>query len=237
MGACEDAARSYDNEVCKQLCGYRLHLQAMNISDILAAIDQEVSRLEQARSLLQSSNGPSVPAAVEGKRRGRPPGKATKAPVTTEAPVKQTRTMSEDGRARIAAAQKARWAAKKKADTKAAKVSASAPVAQKTTAAAKQAPVKKAAAAVKTAAAKKTAVPAKAAASKHAAVAATPTTAEKVAAKKPAQAAKKATPAKAAPKKRAAETSSKSASEATAGKPSAESATTAAEAAEATPGE
>ncbi len=95
----------------------------MNTSEILSAIDQEISRLEQARSLLQSSNGPST-HAVEVKRRGRPPGKATKAPVTTEAPVKQARTMSEDGRARIAAAQKARWAAKKKADTKAAKAAA-----------------------------------------------------------------------------------------------------------------
>ena len=71
----------------------------MNTSEILSAIDQEISRLEQARSLLQGSNGPSTPA-VEVKRRGRPPGQAKPLP-DKAAPVKQTRTMSEDGRARI----------------------------------------------------------------------------------------------------------------------------------------
>ena len=112
----------------------------MNTSEILSAIDQEISRLEQARSLLQGSNGPSTPA-VEVKRRGRPPGQAKPLP-DKAAPVKQTRTMSEDGRARIAAAQKARWALKKKADQKAAKAAMPNPAAKKTAVKKNAAPAK-----------------------------------------------------------------------------------------------
>ena len=133
----------------------------MNTSEILSAIDQEISRLEQARSLLQSSNGPSAPA-VEVKRRGRPPGKATPVPVAP------TRTMSEEGRARIAAAQKARWAVKKKADQKVAKAAIPTPAAKKTGAPAKKAGVEKTAALAKVAA-KKTAVTVKPPAPKKAA--------------------------------------------------------------------
>lgn len=72
----------------------------MNTSDILTIIDKEIATLQQARALI----------AATGKRKpGRPPS----APVAK--PKKKKRKMSPEGRARIAAAQRARWAAQKKA--------------------------------------------------------------------------------------------------------------------------
>jgi hypothetical protein len=61
----------------------------MNRTELIQAIDAEIGRLEKARALLRGSTVPP--------RRGRP--------VTLG-----RRKMSAEGRARIAAAQKARWA-------------------------------------------------------------------------------------------------------------------------------
>jgi hypothetical protein len=72
----------------------------MDTSQILAAIDEEIARLEQAKSLLTGTTTKRSP--------GRPPSSAATAPA-------KKRTMSAAGRARIAAAQKARWAKAKKA--------------------------------------------------------------------------------------------------------------------------
>jgi hypothetical protein len=59
----------------------------MNTSELIAALDAEISRLQQARKLLAGSTS----------KRGSKPG-----------------TMSAAGRARISVAQKKRWAQKKK---------------------------------------------------------------------------------------------------------------------------
>lgn len=84
----------------------------MDIAGIVAEIDLEIARLEQAKALIAGQTAPS--------KRGRPPAaqpksaKATSFAFGTNA--KPRRQMSAEGRARIAAAQKARWAkAKKKA--------------------------------------------------------------------------------------------------------------------------
>jgi hypothetical protein len=70
----------------------------MYTAEILTAIDEEITKLQQARRLLAGD-----PEA--GKRGGR-----------LQSAVNDTRrTISEDGRARIAAAQKKRWAAQRKA--------------------------------------------------------------------------------------------------------------------------
>lgn len=69
----------------------------METSKLVADIDAEIERLQKARALL---NG------AEAKRKPGRPANAT-------SPKK--RTMSAEGRARIAAAQKARWAKTKKA--------------------------------------------------------------------------------------------------------------------------
>jgi topoisomerase IA-like protein len=64
----------------------------MDTSALIASIDSELSTLRQARALLAGRDGHVRP--------GRKPGK--------------TRTMSAEGRARIAAAQRARWAKQKR---------------------------------------------------------------------------------------------------------------------------
>jgi hypothetical protein len=67
----------------------------MQTNELIAALDAEISRLQQAKALL---SGATV------KRAGT---------VTTNATVK--RVLSPEARARIAAAQKARWAKVRKA--------------------------------------------------------------------------------------------------------------------------
>jgi hypothetical protein len=68
----------------------------MNTQDIISAIDAEIARLQSARSLV----------AGTAKRRGRPPMSGTSATTTR-------RTMSAEGKKRIAEAQRKRWAAQK----------------------------------------------------------------------------------------------------------------------------
>jgi topoisomerase IA-like protein len=65
----------------------------MNTPELLSSIDSEIVRLQQVRSLLAGRDGHV--------RLGRKP--------------RMKRTMSAEARARIAAAQRARWAKQKKA--------------------------------------------------------------------------------------------------------------------------
>jgi len=74
----------------------------MDTKEIIAQIDSEISHLQQAKTLLSGTQ------ATKGKL-GRPKASNKVAP-----PVAAKRTMSPEGRARIAAAQKARWAKQKK---------------------------------------------------------------------------------------------------------------------------
>jgi hypothetical protein len=62
----------------------------MQIYEVIAALDEEIARLEQVRSLLSGA-----PTSI------------------TSQPTKK-RTMSAEGRARIIAAQKVRWAKSRK---------------------------------------------------------------------------------------------------------------------------
>ena len=147
-----------------------LTLLAMNTAEVLSAIDEEITRLEQARALLGGVVNASAPSVVEGKRRGRPPGATKQVPVAKN----KTRTVSAEARARIAAAQKARWAAKKKAEKKAATAPAAAPAPKKAVAPAKKsvvkkAVIKKAPVTAKRVAVKKAAMPAKKVTAKKAA--------------------------------------------------------------------
>ncbi len=116
----------------------------MTIPEVLRALDAQIARLQQARQLLSESASTPVPEIEPAKRRGRPPAAAK--PVQTKPTGK--RTMSDEGKARIAAAQKKRWAKSKKA----AKAAVTPIAAKKTSAPAKKAPAKKAAAPVKPAA-------------------------------------------------------------------------------------
>ena len=79
----------------------------MQLSKILAEIDIEIARLEQARTLLAGESSPAV-------KKTR---KAKSATVGTEAPVKRKkkRNLSPEGRKRIAEAVRRRWELQKKA--------------------------------------------------------------------------------------------------------------------------
>jgi len=71
----------------------------MTREEIVAAIDEEISRLEKVRELLRSSSG--------GKFSG----------IGNHSSAKKKRFLSPEARQRIAAAQKRRWAKQKKEAT------------------------------------------------------------------------------------------------------------------------
>lgn len=76
----------------------------MQLSKILAEIDLEISRLEQARSLLA---GGSAPAAKKTRKAKSAEAEAPKR--------KKKRNLSPEGRKRIAEAVRRRWELQKKA--------------------------------------------------------------------------------------------------------------------------
>ena len=90
----------------------RFILAPMALNDILAELDAEIARLQQARSLLTASGILSVSAP----RRGRPKKDTAELATIT---VKKKRNLSPEGRARIAAAVKRRWASQKAKQKKA----------------------------------------------------------------------------------------------------------------------
>ena len=113
-------------------------LPCMDFSSILSAIDEKIATLQQAKSLLSST---AVPATERLAKEAA----AKISPKATKQPAKKTgkpgrKPMSEEGRARIAEAQKKRWAAKNTASTTGPKA------AKKVAAASKKAGAKKTAA-------------------------------------------------------------------------------------------
>ena len=74
----------------------------MDVSALLTQIDSEINRLQQARAAL---------LAIAGTPAKRAPGRPKSTPQKTAA---KKRTLSSEAKARIAAAQKKRWAAVKK---------------------------------------------------------------------------------------------------------------------------
>jgi hypothetical protein len=67
----------------------------MNTAELLATIDEEITRLQQARSLL-AGGGENIPSLNKTRKSKR-------------------KSLSAEARAKISAAQKKRWAAQKKA--------------------------------------------------------------------------------------------------------------------------
>ena len=88
-------------------------LPDMDMTSILTALDAEISRLQQARAIL---NGGGNSADIARRGPGRPKGVLADS-VTSSASSESgpRRTMSAEGKAKIAAAQRARWAKQKKA--------------------------------------------------------------------------------------------------------------------------
>ena len=95
--------------------------RCINSNDIVLEIDAEISRLRQARALLSDTN------TTVKRKPGRPA--STSLPSNT----KVVHTMSAETRAKMAAAQKARWAKAKKAAKKAARKVAAAPAVKSAT--------------------------------------------------------------------------------------------------------
>jgi hypothetical protein len=77
----------------------------MNIKPHIAEIDRQIAKLQHAKTVLLGLD--STPATG---RRGRPRGSATKKTTTSK-----RHKLSAEARAKIAAAQKKRWAVAKKA--------------------------------------------------------------------------------------------------------------------------
>ena len=86
----------------------------MAMTDVIAQIDAEIAKLQQAKALL----GGAIAAAVVKSGRGRPKGSKNSAPAVKAAAkktaVKAKRKLSPEGRKAIADAMKRRWAERRK---------------------------------------------------------------------------------------------------------------------------
>ena len=83
----------------------------MEVSRIIAEIDVQISKLQQARALLAGTTTPAVRTGP-----GRP--KGTKKSTATPAGTSRKRKLSPEGRKRIADAMKKRWAERRKQSAK-----------------------------------------------------------------------------------------------------------------------
>ena len=104
----------------------------MSTKQLLAEIERGINALQKARTLCLKAEAVAPKARVTAAKTAH-----TKAAKATKVPAKKATKggMSDEGRAKIAAAQQKRWAKKKRATKAAAKKAAVAPVA---TAAAKE---------------------------------------------------------------------------------------------------
>jgi hypothetical protein len=98
----------------------------MNRNDIVVAIDAEIAQLQKVKTLLTGTD------LTRKRKPGRPAGVAASNKATSFNPVEfakktKRRTMSAEGRAKIAAAQKARWAKSRRVAKKTAHKAASGP--------------------------------------------------------------------------------------------------------------
>lgn len=85
----------------------------MNVSEIVAKLKDERSRLDLAIQALEGINRASAGRTSSRIRRGRPPGSANNSSPAAAKPAKR-RGMSAAARKRIAEAMRKRWAAAKK---------------------------------------------------------------------------------------------------------------------------
>ncbi len=89
---------------------------SLAITEVIAQIDAEIAKLQQARALL---SGAQTTASKPG--RGRPKGSknaTAKTSATPSAPAKSKRKLTPEGRKAIADAMKRRWAEKRKQTAK-----------------------------------------------------------------------------------------------------------------------
>ena len=84
----------------------------MDTHSLIREIDAEIAKLQLARQALAAIASSTTPTPA--KRLGRPPKTSNAAPVSN----RKGRILSPEARAKIAAAQKKRWAAQKKSAKK-----------------------------------------------------------------------------------------------------------------------
>jgi hypothetical protein len=91
------------------------------MNDVIAQIDAEIAKLQQAKALLGGAASAAVAIKTTG-RRGRPKGSKNTATATAaapaKAPAKAKRKLSPEGRKAIADAMKRRWAERRKQTAK-----------------------------------------------------------------------------------------------------------------------
>lgn len=86
----------------------------MNNAEIVAQLDGEIARLQQARALLVEAESTEQPKA----KRGRPKGSTTKTASVKTTNKGTKRALSPEGRKAIADAMKRRWAERRKQKAK-----------------------------------------------------------------------------------------------------------------------
>jgi hypothetical protein len=90
----------------------------MDVSKIVAEIDAKISSLQQARAVLLGLNESAVASKP---RRGRPKGSTNTSKTADVKPGTRKRSLSPEGRKRIAEAMRRRWAERRKEAPKTAK--------------------------------------------------------------------------------------------------------------------
>ncbi len=86
------------------------------MNDVIAQIDAEIAKLQQAKVLLSGASAPAAAAPVKTGKRGRPKGSknSTTAAAPAKTAAKAKRKLSPEGRKAIADAMKRRWAERRK---------------------------------------------------------------------------------------------------------------------------
>lgn len=85
----------------------------MEVSRIIAEIDSQISKLQQARALLAGTTTSAVRTG-----RGRPKGSKNASTAASASTAPRKRKLSAEGRKRIAEAMKKRWAERRKQNAK-----------------------------------------------------------------------------------------------------------------------
>jgi hypothetical protein len=85
----------------------------VEVSRIIAEIDEQISKLQQARALLSGTA-----STTNRTGPGRPKGSKNTAIATSATPSTRKRKLSPEGRKRIADAMKKRWAERRKQNSK-----------------------------------------------------------------------------------------------------------------------
>ena len=85
----------------------------MEVSRIIAEIDGQIAKLQQARALLSGTTAPSKRTGP-----GRPKGSKNAAAAAPAAKAPRKRKLTPEGRKRIADAMKKRWAERRKQSSK-----------------------------------------------------------------------------------------------------------------------